>query len=124
MPDFLKEEFHLSYEVKLREVPSSKVMSIRFITSMAEISRDMPKTFQEIAEYVEKNGGKFSGDVFDIFYDEQFDPNRIDVECCISVAEFLPETDRIKAHTVEEALMASTMHKGPYDKWKGRSRLS
>lgn len=114
-----KEEFFLAYDVGVREVSSTKVMSIRSITSMKTIGEDMGKIFGELYDYVSKNGGQFSGECFDIYHDEEFNPERIDVECCFSVLETIPENDRVKGRTVEGGLMAYTLHKGPYDQLEG-----
>ena len=109
----------MAYEVKVRDVPAQKVMSVRFVTSLSGMSGDMGAAFQEIWDCIEKSGIKFAGEFFAVYHDENFNPDKIDVECCISVPEFLPESGRVKAREVEGGLMAATTHKGSYDTLEG-----
>lgn len=109
----------MAYDVGVREVSTVKVMSIRSITSMKTISEDIGKIFGELYDYISKNGGQFADECFDIYHDEEFNPERIDVECCFSVFETIPESDRVKGRTVEGGLMAYTLHKGAYEQLEG-----
>ena len=105
----------MSYNVKTRKVEPVKVMSIRTTLTMQTMGEEMPRLFTRLYEYITQNGGQMTGDCFDLYHDEEFNPECIDVECCFSVADFLPNSGEIQRRTVEGSLMASTLHKGPYD---------
>ncbi len=108
----------MDYEVKVREIPPAKAMTIRYVTNMGSIAPDMGKAYQELWDYMEGNGAQATGECFALYHmksAEDFDPENIDVECGFSVAELIPDGGRVKGRTVEGALSATATHKGPYD---------
>jgi effector-binding domain-containing protein len=91
----------MSYEARLREVPTIKAMTRRFITSMKTIGEDMAKGYGELWEHIQKNGGAPTGDCFALYHDENFDVDRMDVEIGFSVAELVPDGEGIVGREVE-----------------------
>lgn len=113
------EAFFLSYEVVLREVKPVKVMSVRSAMTMKNIGEAMHRDFEELVQYIERSGGIRTGECVAVYHGEEFDPNDMDVESCLSVEEFLPRSGRINGRILEGGLMACTLHKGPYDQLEG-----
>ncbi len=105
----------MSYEIKVREVATVTAMTIRTASNMKNIGPDTGSCYEELWEYMEKNGAKFTGECFALYHGTEFDPDHIDVECGFSVAELLPDVGRIRGRVVEGGLMVSAVHKGPYD---------
>ena len=105
----------MAYEVKVREVASVKAMTIRTVSNMKTIGPDMGKCYQELWEYMEKEGAKCTGECFALYHGTEFDPEHIDMECGFSVAGLIPDSGRIRGRLVEGGLMASAVHKGPYE---------
>jgi effector-binding domain-containing protein len=105
----------MSYEVTLREVPTVRAMTKRFVTSMATVGEDMTNGYNELWSYIQKKGGVPTGDCFALYHDENFDAERMDVEIGFSVAEFIPNGEGVVGREVEGGLCAATTHKGPYD---------
>ena len=108
------EECNLPYEVSLKQIPPMNVVSIRANTSMESMAEDMGERYGELWAYLQEVGGSCTG-VSAVYHDQEFDPENIDVECCFSVEEALPERGRIVSRLLEGGPMASTTHKGPYD---------
>ena len=109
----------MPYEVSLKEIPPMNIVSIRTVMTMKDIVADMGGCYEELWAYLQASGGKCTGLCMAIYYDQEFDPENIDVECCFSVEELLPEKGRIKSRLLEGGLMASTTHKGPYEELGG-----
>lgn len=108
----------MSYEVRVRELPPMKAMTIRYVTNMQNISSDMGKAYRELWDYMEGKGAQAAGDCFALYHAESaedFDPDNIDVECGFSVAELIPDGGRVKGRVAEGGLFASVTHRGSYD---------
>ena len=108
----------MNYEVKLYEIEPVWVMSIRTTTSLSTLADVMGAAYQKIYQYLQKNQGKLRGsteDVFAIYHDEAFCPEKIDVECCFAVKKLLPDSEDICGREVDGGLMIGTVHKGSYD---------
>jgi effector-binding domain-containing protein len=104
----------MSYEVRLREVQTIKAMTKRYVTGMKNVEGDFGSGFTEVWEHIEKNGGTLTGECFALYHDENFDPDKMDVEIGFSVADFVPDGENIKGREIGGGLHASVVHKGPY----------
>lgn len=105
----------MTYDIKLKPLPSVKIMYIRLITDKEHITADLPQAYQELFEYITKQKGEFAGECFAFYVDSPFNADKLNVECAFSVKEFVPETDRIKSRvTDDESLTVSMIYKGSY----------
>jgi effector-binding domain-containing protein len=105
----------VSYEVTLREVQAIEAMTKRIVTSMKSVSEDMKNAYGEVWAHIQKYDGVPTGECFALYHDEEnFDPNKMDVEVGFSVKKLVSEENGVVGREVEGGLHASVMHKGPY----------
>ena len=114
-----KEAFFLSYKITVREVAPVRALTHRCVVTMENLSEESHRVFTELWTHLERHGSAYGGEGFDIYYGEEFDPNNIDIEYCLSFTNPVPDADGLKVRTVPGGLMACTLHKGPYDQLEG-----
>ncbi len=100
------------YQVKLKRIAPVKIMSIRKATTEAKLYEDSEKSYRSLLEYISKNEGTLTNEVFSIYHNPEYNPNFIDIEYCFVVEALLPPTAIIKARETTEQIMASVIHRG------------
>ncbi len=95
------------YHVILMQDPEQKVFSIRRTTGTSEYHG----LFKELFAEMHKRGLKQAGPVQMLYHDEEFNPERSDVEAQVVVSGDSPDV-KIKP----AQLCAAVNHHGPYDK--------
>lgn len=100
--------------VQIKKLDAVTVLSIRFATSLATISQDMPESFRKLCEAVSEGNMEVRGIPFALYHCPEFDPNNIDAETCIPVKGPVtaPEGMVYREIPAEEAVTA--IHKGHY----------
>lgn len=105
----------MNYTVELREVPEKQAVTVRFFTDMQNIASDIHLAYKEISELFQQEDYICTGEVFALYHDEAFSPDKIDVECGVTVDREFTDTERIRCRMIPGGLMAATFHKGPYE---------
>lgn len=105
----------MNAEVKLREVPSQRVLCIRFTTDMTHIIPAMCLAYDEIDEVIDSARGVRRGNRFALYRDKAFSPDCIDVEVAIDVDREVAAFGRVHYRVLAGGLMASVTHRGPYE---------
>ncbi|MDD4557141.1 MAG: GyrI-like domain-containing protein [Alphaproteobacteria bacterium] len=100
------------YDVNLKKIMPTKIMSIRKITSAEKLYADSEEVYRKLLAYIPENGGTLTKEVFTIYHNPEYNPEFIDIEYCFVVEELIKPTALIKARVTEEQLMASIIHKG------------
>jgi effector-binding domain-containing protein len=104
-----KMESESNYAVVLREVPAIPVRSQR--KTISNFPQDLMGMFQAVMTEIAQAGKAPAGPPFVLYFDEEFNPDKVDVEVAFPVAD--PE---IATRTLPATLAATTVHVGPYDK--------
>lgn len=104
----------MSYQVELKEIKDIKVMSIRITTSLKKIVNDIPTAYGQLYAHSFKHGYEFTEDCFNLYHCKDFNPDLIDVECCVGVYDYVLERDVFKSRLVEGGFCACLVHKGLY----------
>lgn len=107
------------YDVELKQLPPEKIMYNRVETTLADAMVTIPQAFDELYTYLVKAGATLAGRGYSIYHTMDMTDGKFDQECAFTVAEFVPETDRIHARTLPGGLVATLLHRGPYDQMAG-----
>lgn len=104
----------MDYEVKIREMPDTKVMSKRFVTNIETIGKEMPVAYETLFNYLKEQNAEMTHECYAAYYADTFDPLYIDVACSFGVKKDVPETDAFKNDILKGGTVATVIHKGPY----------
>ncbi|MGE5579461.1 MAG: MerR family transcriptional regulator [Bacillota bacterium] len=97
-----------SYEVVVREVPAMPVRSIR--RTVSGFPQSIVDMMGEVAGEIVSAGGVPAGPPTVLYYDEEFNPDKVDVEVAFPVSDSAMAT-----RTIPATLAVTTVHVGPYD---------
>lgn len=103
----------MGYDIAIKEVPAQPVMSIRLVTTQAQLGDVMDQVLPEVWGYLEGKGVPPVGAPFARYHD--YTPERIDLEVGLPVAQALEGAGRIQAGELPGGPVAATRHFGPYD---------
>jgi AraC family transcriptional regulator len=103
----------MEYECQLRRLDPQPVMSIRGMTTRAELSATVGEFCHAVWRYVEQAGGEFAGPPFTRFHAAEGDA--LDVEAGLPVKAPLPAHGRIVPGELPGGEAAVTVHVGPYE---------
>lgn len=96
------------YDVRLRDVQETPVISARKV--LTNIHQEMPQLISGLLDELTAKGGICGGAPIMLYYDEGFNPEKMDVEVC------WPVVDRSFAtRTLPAVRAASCTYVGPYD---------
>jgi effector-binding domain-containing protein len=101
------------YEMAIKEILELKAMTVRITTTLDNVNKDIFEKFVAIYDHVMAKGG-VPQEYFTLNHDETFDPDRMDIEVCISVPELVEDGDGVLGRTVSGGTFAFVTHKGPY----------
>lgn len=100
------------YDVRLRDMPETLVYSSRKV--MDNMLQQLPSLLRSMLEDISQRGGVCAGAplilYYDDFYDESFDPQKVDVEAAWPVADPV-----LSNNTLPAVRTACCTHVGPYD---------
>lgn len=97
-----------SYEVVAREVSAMTVRSIR--RTVSGFPQSVVDTMGEVAGEIVSAGGIPAGPPTVLYYDEEFNPDKADVEVAFPVND-----PAMATRTIPATLAVTTVHVGPYD---------
>lgn len=104
------------YEVVIKKVePVQVVLLRRKIPTPEQVSEYVGPAFNEVMDYVTRQGGKFAGPAIAIWYDWSYPEGNIEFGAAWPVSEKLPSTDQIKLEQLPAETMACTIHRGSFD---------
>jgi effector-binding domain-containing protein len=95
--------------IEKKETPT---LSVRYRTPAAELPNSMGPVYGEIAAYMGKNGIRFAGPPFAMYYN--MDMNDLDVEIGFPVPAAAAGAGRVKAGKLPGGSFAVAKHVGPY----------
>jgi DNA-binding transcriptional MerR regulator len=106
-----------NYEVILKRVSPQLVAGVReTIPTWEQVGPTLDRNFDAVTNHVETHGGTFAGPFLDIWYNKELPSDAdLDVEAVAPIQSPVPETDRVKVHTLPGVeTVASTIHHGPF----------
>lgn len=109
-----KENFHMDYNVIVKELPEVTVASMRKIVACYD---DYFKIIPPMGEEMERLGCVCAVPeyCFNIYHDGEYKEENIDVEVCEAVVEVKEESDMVKFRHIDAVPQAAcVLHKGPY----------
>jgi effector-binding domain-containing protein len=101
------------YEMLTKAVPTVKAMTVRSVTSVDCVARDIARKFGELCEHVAAKGAA-PVDYFTLYHDETFDPAKMHIEVCVSVSELVEDGPEVRGREIPGGTCASVIYKGPY----------
>lgn len=108
-----QEDITMKYDIILKEMPSLKVISLRYIIPCYEEEGIL---WKELNDYMNNNHIKCGNYTYAIFYDTGYKEKDVDVEVAMSVSECGEDKGRFKYKELDAVKdMASTIHKGSYE---------
>lgn len=104
-----------SYEIIMKQVAPQLVAGVREIIPNREVvTPTLNRNFDELENHVKAHDA-FAGPFLDIWYAMDASDVDFDVEALAPIQQPIPETARVKVHTLPGVeLMASTIHHGPF----------
>lgn len=97
-----------NYDIRLRDIPAIQVRSRRRV--LTSFPQDLPPLIRSILEEITSAGGVCAGAPIVLYYDEEFNPDKVDVEVAWPVND-----DTLATGTLPAVRAAATMHVGSYD---------
>lgn len=111
-------------KVELKEVADQLILGIRFRTSVDKIQGDIGSRFGAIFAYLGELGQPPAGPPVTLYYGgKDFCPDDFEMELCVPVASLPEGKGEVVARELAGGTMASTMHKGPYNKMEATYAL-
>jgi effector-binding domain-containing protein len=101
------------YEMAVKEVPQLKAMTLRFVTNTQNVAKDFFVNYGVVGDRLTA-GGAAPEEFFSLHHGETFDPERMDMEVCISVKDLVEDGDSVTGRTLPGGTFAYVTHKGPY----------
>lgn len=97
-----------NYDIRIREIQEMPVRSIR--KQLTSFPADLPPLLRSLLKEIEEAGGVCAGPPVLLYYDEEFNPAKVDVE----VAWPVPDGNLV-TRVLPAVRAATCMHVGPYD---------
>ncbi|MBV9196673.1 MAG: MerR family transcriptional regulator [Solirubrobacterales bacterium] len=104
----------MTYPVHARQRPAQPFISLRAITTQAELSDQAGRAFRRLFEHLDHAGVEPAGAPFARYHGEEFDPDRVEVEFAVPVREAVEPAADIETHELKAATVATTLHEGSY----------
>ncbi len=105
-----------AYEVVLKSVPAQRVAGLRqVIPSVLQL----PRLFAELDGHLRERNLSLDAcpAPLAIYYDAEYDEQRVDVEAAVPLAQAMPSIQRVRVHELPGSeSMACTVHPGPYER--------
>ncbi|MDR1041270.1 MAG: GyrI-like domain-containing protein [Deltaproteobacteria bacterium] len=101
------------YEMAVKKLPELKALTVRMLTTLENVNRDIFAKFVILYDHITARGGN-ADDFFTLNHDVIFNPESMDVEVCISVDEPVEDGADVSMRTVLGGSFAYVIHKGPY----------
>jgi|ASRP01.1.fsa_nt_gi DNA-binding transcriptional MerR regulator len=102
----IKEELLMNYEVKVEQIPSVQIASIRYVGKYEDCGKYAGKIFRSVK-------GKASGDFFNLYHELEYS-EQADIEVCVPIKSAMSTSD-INCRTLAEMKAITTIHKGRYE---------
>jgi len=104
------------YEVIIKRVEPILVAGIHeTIPNREAVGPTFNRIFDEVFAYAAQNGAVITGAAMDLWFDTEHKEENMEVEACAPIAKPIPETDRVKVHTLPALeSVASAIHQGPF----------
>lgn len=111
-----EEEHSMPLEVNVNETPNQHVAGVRFTTELKSIKKDIAAGFGKLGKLIMEGTLQPLGVPMLVYHDVIDEESGGDVEICVPVSDQFINTEEVTSHELEGGLMASTIHKGPYEK--------
>jgi effector-binding domain-containing protein len=109
----------MEYDVRVRDVVSQPIVSIRTRTSLAQMAAFMGGAYGELFQLIGQQGVRPAGPPFAVYHDPEFKEDDIDVEAGVPVAEPVASVGRVVGGELPAGPIAFTLHLGPYEEIGG-----
>ncbi|MCH8995391.1 MAG: GyrI-like domain-containing protein [Chloroflexi bacterium] len=98
----------MSYDVRIKEVPTQYIVSVSARVSIAELSSFIQRSIAEMTEYLRQTGVAPSGPPLTLYHDQVNDDTDGDVEVCVPVERPLSGSGEIRAGELPAGPLAHT----------------
>lgn len=110
---FGKEKSIMNFEVKIKEIPSCKVVSTR--KKVEDYSKEID-LWAKLGQYVQKSRLQPSGEPFAIYHDGEHKETDVDIEVAVPISELKSNEGSFVFREVESVpSMATVLYKGRYE---------
>lgn len=106
----------MDYKFEVVETAKQPVLSIKAVTSAANLQQDIKKAYDKIKEYLGELGEDASDAPFAAYFN--MDMEKLEVEMGFPISKKLNGKDSISSSVIPAARMATCMYKGPYTEMK------
>lgn len=108
-----QEDYLMNYDIVIKEIAPSKIASIR---DRIPAYNAQGALWNELDAYLNEHHIKMIAPCYAIYHDHGYKEKDIDTEVVETVAEFGPDSERVKFRILEGVKeMACVIHKGPYE---------
>ncbi len=106
----------MDYKFEVVVTAEQPVLSIKTVTSAANLQQDIGKAYDKIMAYLKELGKEPSDAPFAAYFNMNME--RLEVEMGFPVSKKLDGKDSISASVIPSVKMATCMYKGPYAEMK------
>jgi len=110
------QESAMTYEVSISEVAPKTIASVRVRASTKNVAQQIPAGFGKLMQGLMRLNRRPAGVPMLIHHDVLDDETEGDIEVCIPVEQSFGDDADIACRELERGQMATTLHKGPYDR--------
>lgn len=97
-----------SYDIRIRDIQEMQARTLR--KQLTSFPQEVPTLLRSLLEEILSSGGVCAGPPVLIYYDEEFNPDKVDLEVAWPVND-----SRLANKTLPAVRAATLMHVGPYD---------
>jgi effector-binding domain-containing protein len=102
----------MAYTFEVVETQAQPVLSVKKVTSVANLPQELGKAYGAILAYLKEKGKQALGPAFTAYFN--MDMEKLEVEMGFPVAEEIAGSGDIIASHIPAGKKATAMHKGPY----------
>jgi effector-binding domain-containing protein len=106
----------MAYEIRVREVGSQPILSIRAIVQTPELVRFFDEACNEMRTYLILVGVRAVGPARSLWHSAPGQiPDSFDIETCLAIEHPVPPSGRMRYGALPAGLQAFTVHHGAYN---------
>lgn len=105
----------MTYDIEVVEVTPQLVASTRARTNLSRIGGDIGVGFGTIMHALGSQGVVPSGPPLVVYHDMIDETTDGEIEMCVPIEGGIPEGSGVSSREIEGGLVATTVHRGPYE---------
>ena len=103
----------MTFSISTEELPGQPMLSLRRQTSPEQLGQTLAEMLPAVFAYIQQQGQVPAGQPFTIYH--QVSGEELDVEAGLPLAQPLQGEQDIRAGSLFQGNVATTIHQGPYD---------